>query len=199
MPGRPGVWYVGGEDVHLRIPLLQRVREAGFDVAAVGTCSGKLFEAVDIPYFTYDLLPGIRVRADITARRQLSRLFKKFQPDIVHCFDTKPCVIAPLAAQACNSIQCIRTITGMGRIFSGRGPGSAILRSMYRFAQKRAAKASAMTVLQNDDDREYFVDTGLVQPGRFTIVRGSGVDVAALLASAPSVSETEALDRSEPL
>ena len=57
--GAPRVWHVGGDDVHLRIPLLLRLRAAGFDVAAAGAGCWLPFETAGIPYFEYGLAPGL--------------------------------------------------------------------------------------------------------------------------------------------
>ena len=118
MQSTPRVWHVGGEDVDLRIPLLQRIRTAGFDVAAVGTSCAESFERAGIPFFDYGLAAGLGPLADLKARRRLIRLFRDEGPQIVHAFDTKPTLLVPGAARSAEQVHCVRTITGMGRLFA---------------------------------------------------------------------------------
>ncbi|HZL99405.1 MAG TPA: glycosyltransferase, partial [Planctomycetota bacterium] len=102
----------------LRIPLLLRLRAAGFEVAAAGAgCAGP-FQAAGIRYFEYGLAPGLSPLADLAARRRLARLFREHRPDIAHAFDTKPGLLAPHAARGCPGLRCVTTITGLGRLFA---------------------------------------------------------------------------------
>jgi glycosyltransferase involved in cell wall biosynthesis len=191
--GRPRVWHVGGSDVDLRIPLLKRVREAGFDVAAVGSGSPEPFVAASIPYFGYDLRPGLGLLAELRARGQLRALLRRERPDIVHAFDTRPGLLVPDAARACEGVRCMRTIVGMGRLFSRRDPLARVGRVVYRLAQRRVAAACAQTVFQNEDDRRAFLDAGLLRGGEHALVPGSGVDPDALRDAAPDAAAVRAL------
>lgn len=190
---KPVAWHVGGADVDLRVPLLRQIREAGFDVGAVGTSSARPFEAAGIPFRTYDLKPGLDPFADFKARRQLSRLFREHQPTIVHAFDTKPCLLVPSALRSSAASKCVRTITGMGRLFVDDSLRTGLLRWIYRCAQRRVAGDVDVTVFQNEDDAGYFDRHGLLRGGRQALVRGSGVDVAGLLAAKPAADQIERL------
>ncbi|MHC5210585.1 MAG: glycosyltransferase family 4 protein [Planctomycetota bacterium] len=191
----PRVWHVGGEDVDLRIPLLERLAAAGFDVAAVGSGSAEPFAAARIPFFRYDLAPGLDPLSDLRARGQLRALVHRERPDIVHAFDTKPGLLAPDAARRCDGVRVMRTIVGMGRLFSREDPVARLGRIVYRLAQRRVAAACALTVFQNEDDRRAFLDADLLRGGEHALVRGSGVDPVALRAAAPGAASVRALRR----
>ena len=49
------IWIVGGEDIHMRLPLLKLLKFRGFDVTAVGTGPGTAFIGNNIPYFEYKM------------------------------------------------------------------------------------------------------------------------------------------------
>ena len=195
MNSEPRVWHIGGSDVDLRIPLLRRVRGAGFEVAAVGTSDPAVFAAAEIPFFEYALKPGMGAVADLRARRQLEGLFHEHRPGIVHAFDTKPSLLVPHAARNLPDVRCVRTITGMGRVFSGAGVVWPAVRAVYRTAHRHVADHCAMTVFQNEDDREYFTSNRLLKGGAHAIVRGSGVDVEGVRAAAPDAERVQALRR----
>ncbi|MDM9381281.1 glycosyltransferase family 4 protein [Chlorogloeopsis sp. ULAP01] len=178
------VWHIGGEDVRLRIPLLLALRERGFHVGAVGSEDGVDFAVHDIPYFRYTLKREINPVADLYTRSQLFHLFTKYQPDIVHGFDTKPAIIAPVIAKKAKVPGIVRTITGMGYIFSSNSPLALALRPIYCHLQGKAS-AAGITVFQNPDDRQYFHEHGMVQNGCDDLVLGSGIDVEKFINDCP--------------
>lgn len=170
----PTVWHIGGDDVRMRIPLLLALRDRGFSVGAVGSEPATPFREHDIPYRRYALSRWINPLQDRRSVRALRELFERHRPDLVHAFDTKPGVLVPAAARDLTT--CVRTVTGMGYVFSSNSPLARALRPAYRNAQQQVAGLTAMTVFQNPDDRDYFLGNRLVRPGRDALVLGSGID-----------------------
>jgi len=189
------LWHVGGKDVDLRIPLLLRMRQAGFDVAAAGAGCPAPFEAAGIPYFDYGLAPGLQPLEDLAARRRLAALLRQQRPDLAHAFDTKPGLLLPHAARGCAGVRCVRTITGLGRLFARDDLAARAGRAVYRAAQRRVAPHCALTVFQNEEDRDEFLAHDLLRGRPHALVRGSGVDPAALRAAVPAPAATAALRR----
>jgi len=189
------VWFVGGEDVRFRLPLLFALRERGYEVGAVGTEKGDSFRDAGVPYKRYNLKRWISPLSDLRSGRQLYRLFQQSRPDVVHASDTKPTFLAPVAALKAGVPARIRTITGMGYVFSSNSLLALALRPGYRFLHRRASRATSMTIFQNAEDREYFVRHGMVQPGRDALVRGSGIDVDHLVSVRPDPGALAGLRR----
>lgn len=183
------VWHIGGEDIRFRIPLLLKLREKGFHVGAVGSEDGNTFAEHQIPYFRYTLDRGINPWTDINSRTQLFNLFYQYKPDIIHAFDTKPGMIAPIMAMKAGIPGRVRTITGMGYVFSSQSLLALALRPIYRYLQRQAAVATEITIFQNNDDRQYFQKHKMVQHGRDDLVLGSGIDVEALIKKRPQPEE----------
>ena len=184
--GKPTVWHVGGEDVNLRIPLLLELRKRGFQVGAVGSEEGNKFLTKNIPYFRYTLEREINPWADIRSRKQLFQLFNQYKPDIVHGFDTKPALIAPIMALKAGISGRVRTITGMGYVFSSASPLALGLRPIYRHLQRQASAATEVTIFQNPDDRQYFRQYKMVKEDRDDLVLGSGINIENLLETSPN-------------
>jgi glycosyltransferase involved in cell wall biosynthesis len=176
----PLVWHVGGNDVHMRVPLLLELRERGFKVGAVGSQRHPLFRQHQIPFHYYPLPPKTRPFAELRAKIALTCLFQRHRPDVVHAFDTRPAILVPLAARQVGIPARVRTITGMGRLFSSTSPAIAILRSAYRHFQ-RYVGTDCVTVFQNEDDHQYFRKHQLVTDSNAALVPGSGVDIAKIL------------------
>ncbi|MEE8450613.1 MAG: glycosyltransferase family 4 protein [Thermoguttaceae bacterium] len=180
------VWHIGGEDVALRIPLLLKLRERGFRVGAVGSQDGQLFSEHDIPYWHYPLERFVTPLADLRARRRLFELFSSHKPDVVHAFDTKPAIFGTIAAHRANVPARVRTVTGMGYVYSSSSPLALTLRPIYRHLQRKASQAASVTVFQNSDDRAYFRAHDMVRPGYDALVLGSGIDVEQFTRQRPN-------------
>jgi glycosyltransferase involved in cell wall biosynthesis len=177
-PSQKYIIFVGGEDVRMRIPFLIALQQLGYRVAAMGSEDSSIFEQHDIPYFRYALNRWLDPFADIKSYVQMLKLFKAHQPDIVHAFDTKPAIIAPIAARHAGIGLRFRTITGMGYVFSSDSLLANLLKPVYRSAQRIASTASVSTIFQNTDDFEYFKRYSMVGNGNSAIVTGSGLDIA---------------------
>ncbi|RCJ37349.1 glycosyl transferase family 1 [Nostoc minutum NIES-26] len=180
------IWHVGGEDIRFRIPLLLALRDRGFNVGAVGSENGDAFANHQIPYYRYTLEREINALADIQTRTQLFNLFSKYKPDVVHGFDTKPAMITPIVAMKAKIPGRVRTINGMGYIFSSNSPLALTLRPIYRYLQRKASAAAGITVFQNLDDREYFRKHKMVKDGCDDLVLGSGIDIEQLIKNRPN-------------
>ncbi|MEH1853791.1 MAG: glycosyltransferase family 4 protein [Nostoc sp.] len=189
------VWHVGGEDIRFHIPLLLKLREKGFNVGAVGSEDGNTFADAQIPYFRYTLERGINPWADIYTRRQLSALFRQHQPDVVHSFNTKPAMIAPIVAMKAGIPGRVQTITGMGYVFSSTSTLALALRPIYRHFQKQAAIATGITIFENPDDRAYFCKHKMVLDGRDHLVLGAGIDIEGMLKNSPAPEKLAATRR----
>ena len=174
------VWLVGGEDVRLRIPIIISLINKGFNVSAVGTESPDLFEKYGIEYHRYSLKRGVAPISDKKSLKELVKLFSKGQPDIVHAFDTKPAILVPKAAMLARVKGSVRTITGMGYIFSSRSLMALAFRIVYCFMQRQASLRSDITIFQNEDDKLFFESSKLVYRSKSKLVRGSGIDLNLL-------------------
>jgi glycosyltransferase involved in cell wall biosynthesis len=183
---QPTVCYVGGEDVHMRIPLLLELQKRGFSISALGSESGEMFQEYGIPYGHYPLERWITPIADLRTLAKLFTLLSKHKPDIVHGFDTKPALMAPLVAKRAGVRGRVCTITGLGQLFSTDSLLFSTIRPVYKWVQRWASNASQATVFQNEVDQDYFLSQGIVQPGRQVLVRGSGIDVGGFAAKAPN-------------
>jgi len=187
------VWHVGGDDIRFRIPMLSLLREWGFGVGAAGTDSAAPFEKAGIPYHAFTMRRRPSPLSDLKTRGELSALFARHRPDVVHAFDTKPTYLAPSAARSAGIPGRVCTITGMGWLFSSNAPMALLFRPAYRMLQRRACRDSSVTVFQNEEDRRAFLENGIVLPGRDRLVRGSGIDLTALERRRPDPSALDKL------
>ena len=184
---------VGGEDHALRIPFLSALRSRGFRVSAAGTGAELPFSQCGIEYHCYDFDRfGARI-ADRLAIGQLAQLVRNVRPDVVQTFDTKPNLLAPLAIR--GSVPLVRTINGMGWVFSSQHLKALALRPVYLALQRLAARWTTATVFQNTADTGFFHRYHLLGNSPAVLIGSSGVDVGAFEAAqvqAPSVATLRA-------
>ncbi len=167
---------VGGEDHDLRIPYMLALRESGFRITAAGTGDPGPFRRAGLDYLPFAFDRFLNPAADLRAVRSLRRLFRDLGPEIVHSFDTKPNLLAPLAARAVAGLAVMRTINGLGWLFSSRGPLPTLLRPVYCGVHRQAARSAGLTVFQNRIDQAFFERNGMLGRGGSRVIAGSGVD-----------------------
>lgn len=119
----------------------------------------------------------------------LCRLYRTIRPDLIHLVALKPVLLGGLAAKLCGFGRVILAVPGRGSVFSAKGSVAALRRwvalLMYRFAY---ASGRNRVIIQNAEDREYFVSRRIFSDSDVRLIRGSGVDPSAFI----PVSEPEA-------
>lgn len=168
---------VGGEDHDLRVPFLLALRAEGFDVVAAGGREAA-FAAAGIEWHPFSFSRFIAPRADMQSVADLRRLLARTRPGLVQGFDTKPALLVPLAARALPDVAAVRTINGMGWVFSSRSALAMTLRPAYRLLHRLAMRHAAVTVFQNAVDQAYFLRHGMARAPASRLIPGSGVDIA---------------------
>lgn len=168
---------VGGEDHALRIPFLTALRNRGLRVSAAGTGAVSPFAKDGIQYHRYEFDRFSARFADRMAVAQLSQLVNRIRPDVVQTFDTKPNLLAPLAIR--GAIPVVRTINGLGWVFSSTELKAFAFRPAYLALQRLTAYWTAATVFQNKADSEFFRRYHLLGNGSSVVIGSSGIDVGA--------------------
>lgn len=173
---RPKVVIVGTVDVDARIALMKRL-SPHFEMSAIGSVEGlkSRFEQDGFSYHCVAMSRGANPVGDLISYRRLVRLFRRLQPDIVHAFDTKPCVWGRLAARAAGVRVVVGSITGLGALYVDSDIRTRLIRTVYESLQRLACHRSDMTIFYNRDDAGEFADAGIVPPDRSAIVPGSGI------------------------
>ncbi|PSO26007.1 glycosyltransferase [Bradyrhizobium sp. MOS002] len=175
------VFCVGGEDHALRIPFLVALQNRGLRVSAAGTGAVSAFAKTGIPYHQYQFDRFGVGFSDRAAMGQLARLVKSARPDVIQTFDTKPNLFAPLALR--GSLPVVRTINGMGWVFSSTELRALAFRPVYLAMQRLAACWTAATVFQNKADSRFFQRHRLLGKSSSVIIGSSGIDVGAFEAA----------------
>ena len=118
---------------------------------------------------------GLALGTDWHAWRRMRAIYRRWRPDLAHHFHAKPVMLGTLAARQMlgYSAAVVNTITGLGHAFITGGLAARLAGLGYRAALPR----SDVTIFQNRDDRQLFLDRGWVPEARVRLIAGSGIDL----------------------
>ena len=170
-------WYL----YNFRLALLQDLRAAGYQVAAVA------------PRDSYTPLleqEGFTVHPWLVARRSINplqeahalvdlvRIYQRESPDLAHHFTIKACLYGTIAAKLAKVPRVMNAVTGLGHVFLGTRKRTRLLRRALKPLYRAVFMARrAIVVFQNADDQDKLVQLGITDGERAELIRGSGVDI----------------------
>lgn len=157
--------------------LLQALSKAGWELLLAGRADHGTEGLKDLGY-EFQELPmenkGTNLFADLGTLIAFFRLYRKFRPDAVLHFNSKPDIYGSMAASLLG-IPAISNVTGLGMVYVGSGgPVRLVVNALYRlaFLGKRNK-----VFFQNEDDRDLFVGMKILRREKALLLPGSGVDV----------------------
>lgn len=175
-----------------RMPIAVAAREAGYDVhvaaaldPALDQNTRSLLTAAGISLHEFRLSRSGAHPLEIAREFfELLGLYRRLRPDIVHLVTLKPILLGGLAARFLRISCVVLAVPGRGSVFSARGVRATLRRwtanVLYRLAYRRG---KSRIIIQNDEDRRYFVSRGVFAERDVRLIRGSGVDPAQLVPS----------------
>ncbi len=189
----PHILFIAGEDADLRLPFVLAIREQGFRVSVAASGGRAAFEQNGIEFVPFAFDRFVSPFSDWRAIRRLGQILDQVKPDVAQGFDTKPCLMLPLAS-ARRDIVTIRTICGRGWVYSSESPAAMLARGCYRVLHGLAANHATATVFQSESDRDFFEKCGIegrsptlipaggggIDPERFEHALAQGPDPATL-------------------
>lgn len=115
---------------------------------------------------------GINPLKDLALTLELRSIYKRVQPDIILHYTIKPNIYGSIAA-ATLGIPTVNNVCGLGTVFLRKNLLSRIAILLYRWSFRFPRKV----FFQNPDDRDLFVNQGLVAPETADLLPGSGIDL----------------------
>jgi glycosyltransferase involved in cell wall biosynthesis len=170
-------WYLH----NYRLPLAKALQSAGTSVVMASPhdrYSDQLLQAG----FNWQPLElsrnGVNPPSELRAIAACVRLYRREHPDLVHHFTVKPVVYGTWAARIAGVPAVMNSITGLGYTFVTRDWRGRILRPLVRGLYRSALRSRGnWAIFQNPDDRQRFIEMGIVAPLRTGLIAGSGVDL----------------------
>lgn len=169
-------WYL----YNFRLPLARALRDNGWEVVLLsppGKYSQILLDArfrwIPFPLSRKSMNP-LKEAATIL---RLWKLYRREQPDIFHHFTIKCILYGSIACGLMGkSHRAVNAITGLGYTFTGNNLLRRAMQSLALMLYRLALKKSWI-IFQNPEDRVFFLQQGIAQPNRTSLIPGSGVDL----------------------
>lgn len=165
-----------------RMDMMKDFIENGHIVIALGsepeTKWKEKFEEYNIDYGQlYVERNGMNPLKDLKTLRFLYTFMKKERPDKVFAYQAKTVVYGSIAAKLTGVSEVYPLIAGLGSIFRGEGFKNKIVKTIMKMEYWVACKCSKKVFFQNQDDKNEFIQNGLVKDKKTVIINGSGVDL----------------------
>jgi glycosyltransferase involved in cell wall biosynthesis len=161
-----------------RLPLLEAAVQRGAVVGVACASTGRLTEIEAHGGQTFELpmtRSGKNPLDELRSLIAVSRIVRRFRPDVVHNVSIKPVLYGTAAARLLNRrATVINAISGFGYAVEARDSLlSRVVRQTYRqlFRSRRVR-----VVVQNEDARRQLVGERIASPSQIVLIEGSGVD-----------------------
>ncbi|QUG40589.1 glycosyltransferase family 4 protein [Psychrobacillus sp. INOP01] len=120
---------------------------------------------------------GMNPLRDLSTLRALNKFMKKEKPDKIFTYQAKTIVYGSIAAKVNGISEVYPLIAGLGSIFRGKGFKNIIVKSIMKLEYWIACKCSKKVFFQNHDDKNEFIQNGLIKDEKTVIINGSGVNL----------------------
>lgn len=181
---RPRLLFLVTEDWYFcshRLPIARAARDAGF---AVSVATRVTHHGAMITQEGFDLVPLNMERANSNPLREIAALieitgvYRRIRPDIVHHVAVKPALVGSLAARIAGTPRMVNAIAGLGFVFASRSLKARILRPLIGCGFRMLLNGtSSRVIVQNPDDQRLLTERRLVASDRLVLIKGSGVDL----------------------
>ena len=163
-----------------RLSLAVAARNAGFIVYVVTRVfsHGDEIRAAGLKLVPVELSRRSKNPAtELALIRELTRIYKRLEPDIVHHVALKPVIYGSIAARLANVPHVVNAMAGLGYLYASNNATARLARPLVKTLMRVLLNNTrTRVILQNPDDVALMTDSGTIRPERITLIRGSGVD-----------------------
>ncbi|WP_289098626.1 glycosyltransferase family 4 protein [uncultured Pseudoalteromonas sp.] len=168
---------------NFRGQLLLFFKRLGNNVKALASGANKAdikeIEGLGAEYIDYPVSrSGLNPKVDLNTFRSLKSIFKAQQPNVILAYTIKPIIWGAFAARCLPNTRFYALVTGLGFAFQKGGWKKNLLMKLVVILYKAALKKADKVIFQNPDNKQTFIDLGIVPEHKTAIVNGSGVDIS---------------------
>lgn len=164
-------WYV----YNFRGNLISHLVEAGYEVTAYAPPDAYVprIEALGAKHVPLRLdSSSVNPLRELAAILRMLLTLRSGKPDLVLTFTPKVNIYASLAARLAGFL-VIANVSGLGQSFGSRAWLEWVTTRLYRLA----LRVPCVVFFQNEEDRTFFIQAGLVEAAKTRRLPGSGVDL----------------------
>jgi glycosyltransferase involved in cell wall biosynthesis len=165
-----------------RLPIAQAAQNSGFKVV-VATRVGDHQKLIEREGFK--LIP-LKLRRknnsffyEIKSIFQIIKIYIQEDPDLVHQVALKPVFYGTLASFFCGHPKTVNALGGLGYIFVSNKLWMAALKNVIIAIFRILFRAAdSVTIFQNPEDLNFFVNKRIIDTKSSVLIRGAGVDIS---------------------
>ena len=184
------VLFVISEDWALishRLHLVELAIHSGYQVglATKITKHQNFLEARGIKVFQWRFQRGsLNPLKEIISLISLTKIYWKYQPDLIHAVAQKPLIYAGLAKILYRNIPFIGALGGLGFIFTNGSIKAKLLRPIIKIFLKIALYGNrTRLILQNYDNINTIKNNNIIKNSNIRLVKGAGVEIEKFVPS----------------
>jgi glycosyltransferase involved in cell wall biosynthesis len=165
---------------NFRGDLIRDIQKSGYDVTVTGpNFEGKEeIDKLDVQFFHVPLKKnGLNILADLNYFIRLYKFIRREKPDITLGYTIKPVIYGSIAARLAGVGNVNAMVTGTGYAFIAKGLKASIIRILVSLLYRISFTATNTVIFQNPDDRNAFVNRGMLKTNKTRLVNGSGVNM----------------------
>lgn len=165
---------------NFRGDLVKSIIKKGYDVIVTGpnmdgvehiTALGAHFEVVPMNK------NGVNPISDIKYTWKLYKLMKSNKIEASLGYTIKPVIYGAIAARLAKVKSITSMVTGTGYLFTAKSIKSKVLKIVALMLYRMGFSCANTVIFQNQDDRNEFVENGLLKLNKTRVVNGSGVNM----------------------
>jgi glycosyltransferase involved in cell wall biosynthesis len=164
-----------------RLPLALEAIRRGYEVhvAAASDDTVEVLHRHGIHFHRIDFKRrGLGPVGEVRTLLQLTRLYRRLRPALVHHVTIKPVIYGGILARLNRVPAVVHAIPGLGYSFLARGKAGGVLRKFVIRAYRSVFRhPNHAVIFQNPDDYHEFVSRDVVRPQNAVLIPGSGVDL----------------------
>ena len=160
---------------NFRRPVVEALLAEGNQVTVLAPLDGSVSNLENLGCRVRPLdmnVKGLNPLEDLKLQHKFKQIFREEQPDVVLSYTIKNNIFGSLAARSVN-VPFLPNVTGLGTTFLSGSLLQTVTEQLYR----RSFSKLSTVFLQNEDDRDLFLERSLVRPDQAQILPGSGIDL----------------------
>lgn len=180
----PRLIYLITEDWFFESHFLERAlaaKDNGYAVSVAARDNGKLSALREMGINTVALpfrRSGLNPLRELGTLFAILRFYQLSKPQIVHHIALKPVLYGTLAARLSGVRRIVNAPVGMGFVFTSQTTLSRLLRPIVLYGLKLLLNPKgSMVILENGDDLEDLVTSGLIKREHVRLIEGAGVNI----------------------
>jgi glycosyltransferase involved in cell wall biosynthesis len=162
-----------------RLPLALEAKKKGWEVVIVcgETTKRREIENHNIQFKSWNLTrSGINIINEIKALFYLAKIIKYEKPDIIHNVGIKSVIYGSIVSRLYKK-PYVNALAGLGFTYGSNLKAKVIKLIIEPFFKFYFQANNTILIVQNNDDKEYFLKNGFVNSLNIKLIKGSGVDL----------------------